>query len=65
MQNFRKRGSLLVTVPGLHDSLKTLQVRHTRLLSMRKHQLDHEVIAACVRVDGAAAWLGRGTSSGQ
>ncbi|CAF89627.1 unnamed protein product [Tetraodon nigroviridis] len=26
MQNFRKRGSLLVTVPGLHESLRTLQV---------------------------------------
>lgn len=29
MQNFRKRGSLLVTVPGLHESLRTLQVKHT------------------------------------
>lgn len=29
MQNFRKRGSLLVTVPSLHESLNTLQVKHT------------------------------------
>lgn len=28
MQNFRKRGSLLVTVPSLHQSLAALQVKH-------------------------------------
>lgn len=29
MENFRKRGSLLVTVPSLQESLSTLQVSHT------------------------------------
>lgn len=29
MQNFRKKGSLLVTVPSLHESLKRLQVKDT------------------------------------
>lgn len=48
MQNFRKKGSLLVTVPSLHESLKRLQVKDTRLRSPRKHPIGAEVIADCL-----------------
>lgn len=48
MQNFRKRGSLLVTVPSLHESLKTLQVKDTRPRSTRKRHCGGEVMAECV-----------------
>lgn len=37
MQNFRKRGSLLVTVPSLQESLKTLQVKHTLLYAQQEN----------------------------
>lgn len=36
VQNFRKRGSLLVTVPSLEESLKTLQVKHTLVYAQHK-----------------------------
>lgn len=62
MENFRKRGALLVTVPSLQESLDALQVKththtHSSFLELRK------VTTSCSS-GGVAAWLGGGTSCG-
>lgn len=47
------------------ESENTTGEPHTRLLSIRKHHFEREVIANCLCVDGAAAWLGGGAPCGQ
>lgn len=47
------------------ESESTTGETHAHLRSTRRPRLGHEVIADCVWVDGAAAWLGGGASCGQ